>query len=102
MDEKVLAAVRTEYWDGFWDECEDDATMSTDTLTQALSALPTAERIALADKLYASVPEDWQRAVDEAWLKEAERRCAEMDADPSMCLSYEEFMAGLEIHRRKA
>lgn len=61
-----------------------------------------AERIALADKLYASVPENWQQAVDEAWLKEAERRSAEMDADPSIALSYEEFMAGLEINRRKA
>lgn len=76
--------------------------MSTATLTQALFALPMAERIALADKLYASVPENWQQAVDEAWLKEAERRSAEMDADPSIALSYEEFMAGLEINRRKA
>jgi len=76
--------------------------MSTATLTQALFALPMAERIALADKLYASVPENWQQAVDEAWLKEAERRSAEMDADPSIALSHEEFMAGLEINRRKA
>ncbi|MBL9178187.1 MAG: addiction module protein [Verrucomicrobiaceae bacterium] len=76
--------------------------MSTATLTQALFALPMAERIALADKLYASVPENWQQAVDEAWLKEAERRSAEMDADPAIALSYEEFMAGLEINRRKA
>lgn len=76
--------------------------MSTATLTQALFALPMAERIALADKLYASVPENWQQAVDEAWRKEAERRSSEMDADPSVALSHEEFMAGLEINRRKA
>lgn len=76
--------------------------MNTATLTQALFALPTADRIALADQLYASVPEDWQQAVDEAWLKEAERRSAEMDADPSIALTYEEFMAGLEINRDRA
>ena len=75
--------------------------MSTVTLTQALFSLPTADRIALADKLYASVPEDWQQEVDESWLKEAERRSAEMDADPSMVLTYEQFMAGLEINRKR-
>jgi hypothetical protein len=31
-------------------------------------------------------------------LAEAERRSAEMDADPSLELSYEEFMAGLHFH----
>lgn len=76
--------------------------MSTAALTQALLGLPTAVRVALVDKLYASVPEDWQREVDEAWLKEAERRSAEMDADPSIVLSYEELMTRLEINRRKA
>lgn len=76
--------------------------MSTATLTQALFALPMADRIALADKLYASIPEDWQQAVDEAWLKEAEQRSAEMDADPSSALSHEEFLAGLEINRARA
>lgn len=73
--------------------------MSTATLTQLFS-LPVAERVALADQLYASVPEDWQKSVDQAWLEEAERRSAEMDADPSMALSYDEFMAGLEINQR--
>ncbi|MEZ5385338.1 MAG: addiction module protein [Prosthecobacter sp.] len=71
-------------------------------MTQELFSLPAAERIALADKLYASVPEDWQQAVDEAWLEEAERRSEEMDADPSTVLTHEEFMARLEINRRNA
>lgn len=73
--------------------------MSTAALTQSLLALPVAERVALADRLYASVPEDWQKAVDQAWLQEAERRSAEMDADPSLELSHEDFMAGLKINR---
>lgn len=76
--------------------------MSTAALTQSLFLLPVAERVALADRLYASVPEDWQKSVDQAWLEEAERRSAEMDADPNMALSYDEFMAGLEINQRRA
>jgi putative addiction module component (TIGR02574 family) len=74
-------------------------TMSTATLTQSLFLLPVAERVALADRLYASVPEDWQKTVDQAWLEEATRRSEEMDADPSLELSHEDFMAGLKINR---
>ncbi|WP_395738457.1 addiction module protein [Prosthecobacter sp.] len=73
--------------------------MSTAALTQSLFSLPVAERVALADRLYASVPEDWQKTVDQAWLEEATRRSEEMDADPSLELSHDEFMAGLKINR---
>jgi putative addiction module component (TIGR02574 family) len=73
--------------------------MNTTALTQSLFSLPVAERVALADRLYASVPEDWQRTVDQAWLEEATRRSEEMDADPSLELSHEDFMAGLKINR---
>lgn len=64
-----------------------------------LLSLPVPERIALADRLYASVPEEWQKSADQAWLEEAERRSAEMDANPDMVLSHEEFMAGLKIRQ---
>ncbi|MEN3941603.1 addiction module protein [Prosthecobacter sp. SYSU 5D2] len=74
--------------------------MSTMAFPETLFSLPVAERIALADRLYASVPEDWQRSTDEAWLAEAERRSAEMEADPSLELSYEEFMAGIQRPKR--
>lgn len=73
--------------------------MSTATLTQTVLALPVAERIALADCLYASVPEEWQRKTDQAWLEEAERRSSEMEADPTLELSHEEFLSGIEIKR---
>jgi len=73
--------------------------MNTTALTQSLFSLPIAERVALADRLYASVPEDWQKTVDEAWLDEATRRSEEMDADPSLELSHEDFMSGLKINR---
>ena len=75
------------------------SSMSTVALTQSLFSLPVAERVALADRLYASVPEDWQKAADQAWLEEATRRSEEMDTEPSMELSHEEFMAGLKINR---
>jgi putative addiction module component (TIGR02574 family) len=76
--------------------------MSTATLTQTLFSLPVGERIALADQLYASVPAEWQKSVDQAWLEEAERRSAEMDAEPSMVLTHEEFLAGIQFQSRKA
>jgi len=76
--------------------------MSTATLTDTLLSLPVAERVALADRLYASVPEDWQKTVDQAWLEEATKRSEEMDADPSLELSHEEFLAGLKINRARA
>ncbi len=71
--------------------------MSTASLTQALLSLPVAERVALADQLYASVPEEWQKQVDQAWLDEAASRSAQMDADPSLELSHKEFLAGLKL-----
>ncbi|MBE7498117.1 MAG: addiction module protein [Verrucomicrobiaceae bacterium] len=76
--------------------------MSTATLTQTLFSLPVGERIALADQLYASVPAEWQKSVDEEWLQEAERRSAEMDEVPGVALSHAEFLAGIELQSRKA
>ena len=76
--------------------------MSTASLSQALFTLPVAERVALADQLYASVPDDWQREADQAWLKEAESRSAEMDAHPEVAMTHEEFVAGIQATRRPA
>jgi putative addiction module component (TIGR02574 family) len=75
--------------------------MSTAASTQNLFSLPVGERIALADRLYASVPEDWQRAADKAWLDEATSRSAAMDADPSLELSKEAFLAGIQVNRAR-
>ena len=76
--------------------------MSTPSLTQALFTLPVAERVALADRLYASVPDDWQREADQAWLNEAESRSAELDAHPEAEMSRAEFVASLQATRRPA
>ena len=70
--------------------------MSPASISESLLLLPVAERVALADKLYASVPEDWQRETDQAWLNESERRSAEMDKNPEAELSHEEFLAGIQ------
>ena len=70
--------------------------MSTASLTEEMLALPIAERVALADKLCASVPSEWQMRADQAWLQEAKRRSSEMDSDPSTELSLDEFIAGLK------
>ena len=75
--------------------------MSTASPNQALFALPVAERVALADKLYASVPDDWQREADQSWLKEAGFRSAEMDAHREVEMSLEEFVAGIHTTRRQ-
>lgn len=69
--------------------------MSTAELTQSMLALPVAQRIAIADQLYASVPEQYQAEADAAWLKEAASRSEEMEGDPSCEISYEEFKKGL-------
>ena len=76
--------------------------MSTASLNQALFTLPVAERVALADQLYASVPDDWQRETDQTWLKEAESRSAKMDAHPEAEMSQEEFVASIQGTRRPA
>lgn len=73
--------------------------MSTATLTKELFSLPVDERVALADQLYASVPEEWQKEVDQAWLDEATRRSAGMDANPCLEISHEEFLAGIQLIR---
>ena len=73
--------------------------MPATSFSQSLLLLPIAERVSLADQLYASVPEDWQREADDAWLKEAERRSAEMDEDPPMQLTHDQFMAGIQVKR---
>jgi len=71
--------------------------MSATSVSQSLFLLPIAERVAIADQLYASVPEDWQQEVDQAWLTEAQRRSMEMDQDPAAEVSHEEFLAGIQV-----
>jgi hypothetical protein len=76
--------------------------MSAASISQSLFLLPVAERVAIADQLYASVPEDWQCETDQAWLSEAGRRSKEMDENPCAELSHEEFLSGIQVKRGQA
>ena len=76
--------------------------MSTATISESLFLLPIADRVAIADQLYASVPEDWQRETDVEWLAEAERRAADMDENPDAEMTHEAFLAGIQTIRRSA
>ncbi len=50
------------------------------TILTAASHLPVAERLRLIDDLAASVPDDQPPALSETWLREIERRSAELDS----------------------
>jgi putative addiction module component (TIGR02574 family) len=70
----------------------------TEIEKQALS-LPEQDRAKLADRLIASLPEDF---IDEDEIQEALRRDREMDADPSKVITLEqldELVANRQIRR---
>ena len=75
--------------------------MTAASIPQSIFELPVEERITLADRLYASVPAEWQRDADQAWLEEAERRDAEMDANPDAALTEDQFWAEVAALRAK-
>lgn len=60
-------------------------------------SLPDNERAKLADRLIASLPEDF---IDQAEIEEALRRSREMDEDPSRVISHEEFFKFFEERRK--
>lgn len=65
--------------------------MSTAT---ELAKLPVAERLALIDELWASIPES-EVAASEAQMNEAQSRLRELQANPSLGLTYEQLKARL-------
>ena len=70
-----------------------------ETVEEALR-LPDSSRAKLAEKLIASLPSPFVDADDE-WVEESMRRSREMDENPEMSLSHEEFMASFDEYRRK-
>ncbi|MBP9914394.1 MAG: addiction module protein [Opitutaceae bacterium] len=58
--------------------------------TAELIKLPVAERIALIDELWASIP-DAALPVEPAQVEEAQTRLAELKARPETSLTYEEL-----------
>jgi putative addiction module component (TIGR02574 family) len=63
---------------------------------QALS-LSDQDRARLADRLIASLPQDF---IDQDEIEEALRRSREMDEDPSRAISHEEFFKYFEERRK--
>lgn len=57
-------------------------------IEQKALSLPEQDRARLADRLIASLPEDF---IDEDEIAEAFRRDKEMDENPEMVISHEEF-----------
>ncbi len=65
-------------------------------IEERIFQLPVQERAKLADRLIASLPEDF---TDDAEIELALRRDREMDEDPSKVLSHEEFFQYFEDRR---
>lgn len=61
--------------------------------------LSDSERARLAEKLIASLPSPFVN--DDDGIEESVRRSREMDEDPNMALTYEEFMASFKKYRRQ-
>ena len=60
------------------------------SLLNSAMSLPEAERLAIADALLSSVPEDATELDDVAFVEELRRRSEEMDIDPSAYIPWEE------------
>lgn len=58
-----------------------------------VSALTPAQRIELADALYASVPGDYEAAVEKTWQREIDRRLDQYEAGRAEVLTSDESFA---------
>jgi len=67
-------------------------------LEQKAGKLPEAERAALVSHLLATLPAVLK---DDDGLAEAERRLAELEANPSLGLSIDQFRAAVEAARNR-
>ena len=63
-------------------------------LTQA-AALPIADRVALIDELWMTMPEEDDAPYDEADLHEWQRRSDELDANPGIGLTWDQIKSKL-------
>jgi putative addiction module component (TIGR02574 family) len=68
---------------------------SEELFSQALS-LPQRERAELAARLLESLDEHADGDVDEAWVREIERRCAAVDAGEVVTSDWNEFRQRIE------
>lgn len=65
-------------------------TATAKSLLESALALPESERMAIAEALFDSVPEEFVELDDEAFAQELRRRSEEMDKDPSASIPWSE------------
>jgi putative addiction module component (TIGR02574 family) len=71
--------------------------MNIETITeQALKLAPTA-RAYIAEILLESLDYEEDVVVSEAWRQEIQKRCQELDANPSVLIDGEQFMADVKL-----
>ncbi|HMQ05486.1 MAG TPA: addiction module protein [Pyrinomonadaceae bacterium] len=74
--------------------------MSVTEVEELALGLPASERGKLAEKLIRSLPGPFVEDDDDDGVEEALRRSREMDENPEMSLTEEEFFKGFEKYRR--
>lgn len=67
---------------------------------QIVFGLSDSERARLAEKIIASLPSPFIDN-DDDWIEESIRRSNEMDEDPEMVLSQDQFIDSFDKYRRK-
>jgi putative addiction module component (TIGR02574 family) len=64
---------------------------STSSLLESVLSLPEPDRLAIAEALLFSLPEDSPDLDEEAFIKEMQRRSEEMKNDPSAGIPWSEL-----------
>jgi len=70
--------------------------MNIETLTEQALKLAPASRAQIAEILLESLDYEEDFLVSEAWRQEIQKRCKEIDADPSILIDGEKVMAELK------
>jgi autonomous glycyl radical cofactor GrcA len=71
--------------------------MNIETITeQALKLAPSA-RAYIAEILLESLDYEEDFVVSEAWWQEIQKRCQELDANPSVLIDGEQFLADIKL-----
>lgn len=69
--------------------------MNIETFTEQALKLEPALRAYIAEILLESLDYEEDFIVSEAWLQEIQKRCQEIDTNPSLLIDGEQFMANL-------
>jgi hypothetical protein len=70
--------------------------MNIETITEQALKLAPAARAYIAEILLESLDYEEDFLVSEAWLQEMQKRCQEIDADPSLLIDGENLIADLK------